>query len=57
MRSLWFRYGRREEIYTEEDAKKLRGHNEEWTLFVDGYSSSGSRIYDSVNGITCHQCR
>ena len=57
MRSLWFRYGRREEIYTEEDAKKLHGHNEEWTLFVDGYSSSGSRIYDSVNGITCHQCR
>ncbi len=26
-------------------------------LFVDGYDSNGTRIYDSVNGKTCHQCR
>ena len=26
-------------------------------LFVDGYSSAGQRIYDKVEGMTCHQCR
>lgn len=26
-------------------------------LFVDGYDASGNRIYDKVNGATCHQCR
>lgn len=24
---------------------------------MDGYDSNGTRIYDSVNGKTCHQCR
>lgn len=28
-----------------------------WELFVDGYDSSGNRVYDSVSGQTCHQCR
>ena len=27
------------------------------TLFVDGYDSSGNRVYDKVSGQTCHQCR
>ena len=27
------------------------------TLFVDGYDSNGERIYDRLNGLTCHQCR
>jgi hypothetical protein len=26
-------------------------------LFVDGYDNAGERIYDKVNGQTCHQCR
>lgn len=26
-------------------------------LFVDGYDASSNRIYDKVNGLTCHQCR
>jgi hypothetical protein len=26
-------------------------------LFVDGYDETGNRIYDKVNGMTCHQCR
>jgi len=24
---------------------------------VDGYDSSGNRVYDKVSGQTCHQCR
>ena len=26
-------------------------------LFKDGYDSNGNRIYDKVEGMTCHQCR
>lgn len=26
-------------------------------LFVDGTDASGKRVYDKVNGMTCHQCR
>lgn len=26
-------------------------------LFVDGYDAEGNRVYDKVNGETCHQCR
>ena len=51
------RYGWREEAYTEEDAKKLRGRPKEWTLFSDGYKEDGTRIYDEVDGVLCHQCR
>jgi len=24
---------------------------------VDGYDTSGNRVYDKVSGQTCHQCR
>jgi Zinc-finger domain of monoamine-oxidase A repressor R1 len=26
-------------------------------LFVDGYDAQGNRVYDKVEGQTCHQCR
>jgi hypothetical protein len=26
-------------------------------LFQDGYDAQGNRVYDKVNGLTCHQCR
>ena len=26
-------------------------------LFKDGYGTDGNRVYDKVNGMTCHQCR
>lgn len=26
-------------------------------LFVDGTDETGKRVYDKVNGMTCHQCR
>ncbi|KAK9140526.1 hypothetical protein Scep_010207 [Stephania cephalantha] len=45
------------EIYTEEQEKLLGSCEESWTLFVDGCGSDGKRIYDSVKGKTCHQCR
>ncbi|XP_022773969.1 uncharacterized protein LOC111316220 [Durio zibethinus] len=45
------------EVYTEEHAKLLGNTERSWTLFVDGYGSAGRRIYDSVKGKTCHQCR
>ena len=49
--------GRKPEIYTQEH-EKLLGHTERsWTLFEDGYGKDGKRIYDSVRGKTCHQCR
>lgn len=45
------------EIYTEEDEKLLGSAKSEWRLFVDGYDSKGVRMYDTVLGKTCHQCR
>ena len=24
---------------------------------MDGYDTSGNRVYDKVSGMTCHQCR
>ncbi|KAJ8764421.1 hypothetical protein K2173_006161 [Erythroxylum novogranatense] len=45
------------EIYTEEHEKLLGNTDRPWTLFVDGYRSDGTRIYDQVKGKTCHQCR
>ncbi|XP_076935869.1 uncharacterized protein LOC143602740 [Bidens hawaiensis] len=45
------------EIYTEEHEKLLGEAKTEWTLFVDGYGKDGKRIYDHVQGKTCHQCR
>ncbi|XP_059670862.1 uncharacterized protein LOC132316398 [Cornus florida] len=48
------REGSRPEVYTEEH-EKLLGSIE--TLFVDGCDKDGRRIYDQVNGKTCHQRR
>ncbi|XP_050388227.1 uncharacterized protein LOC126805439 [Argentina anserina] len=57
MGSIMLEEGARPEIYTEEH-EKLLGHTEKsWTLFVDGCGNDGKRIYDSVRGKTCHQCR
>ncbi|KAI3432866.1 hypothetical protein D9Q98_010449 [Chlorella vulgaris] len=47
----------REEIYDVEHLDALGSRQQEWELFVDGYNASGDRIYDKVNGQTCHQCR
>ncbi|KAM7262877.1 hypothetical protein ACFE04_000560 [Oxalis oulophora] len=49
--------GSRLEVYTEEHEKLLGNTEREWTCFVDGYGKDGKRIYDPVNGKTCHQCR
>ncbi|MQL88493.1 hypothetical protein Taro_021050 [Colocasia esculenta] len=46
-----------EEVYTDEHEKLLGTCETGWTLFVDGYSEHGGRIYDPVKGKTCHQCR
>ncbi|KAJ7562950.1 hypothetical protein O6H91_03G090000 [Diphasiastrum complanatum] len=45
------------EYYTKEHEVLLGSYNAEWELFKDGYGSDGVRIYDSVRGKTCHQCR
>ncbi|GAA0163154.1 hypothetical protein LIER_19095 [Lithospermum erythrorhizon] len=49
--------GSRPEVYTEEHEKLLGSTEQSWTLFVDGCGKDGKRIYDSINGKTCHQCR
>ncbi|KAL8151957.1 hypothetical protein V2J09_021765 [Rumex salicifolius] len=49
--------GARPEIYTEEHEKLLGSTESTWKLFVDGYGADGRRIYDSVRGKSCHQCR
>ncbi|KAL8117560.1 uncharacterized protein LOC141723719 [Apium graveolens] len=51
------RQGPKPEVYTEEQLKLLGCSNTSWTLFVDGYGKDGKRIYDQINGKTCHQCR
>jgi hypothetical protein len=28
-----------------------------WLVMVDGFNDKGEKIYDKVNGKTCHQCR
>uniref|UniRef100_A0A7N0ZRH3 Zinc-finger domain-containing protein n=1 Tax=Kalanchoe fedtschenkoi TaxID=63787 RepID=A0A7N0ZRH3_KALFE len=48
--------GLKPEIYTEEDQKLLGGCETVWTLAVDGYEN-GKRVYDALNGTSCHQCR
>lgn len=52
-----FQQGSQPEIYTEEHEKLLGSCEAEWVLFQDGYGPDGNRIYDSVRGKTCHQCR
>ncbi|KAJ6419960.1 hypothetical protein OIU84_029975 [Salix udensis] len=49
--------GSKPETYTEEHEKLLGNTEKSWTLFVDGCGKDGKRIYDSINGKTCHQCR
>ena len=49
--------GSKPEVYTEEHEKLLGSTERSWTLFVDGYGADGKRIYDPINGKTCHQCR
>ncbi|XP_061341327.1 uncharacterized protein LOC133287682 [Gastrolobium bilobum] len=49
--------GSKPEVYTEEHEKLLGNTEKSWTLFVDGYGKDGKRIYDSVLGKSCHQCR
>ncbi|GAB4847034.1 hypothetical protein Ancab_026046 [Ancistrocladus abbreviatus] len=49
--------GARPEFYTEEHDKLLGSCEMSWTLFEDGCGPDGKRIYDSVKGKTCHQCR
>ncbi|KAL9245757.1 hypothetical protein vseg_019373 [Gypsophila vaccaria] len=49
--------GAKPEVYTEEHEKLLGSTEMPWTFFVDGYTADGTRIYDSVQGKTCHQCR
>ncbi|XP_042493993.1 cell division cycle-associated protein 7-like isoform X2 [Macadamia integrifolia] len=53
----WVREGVKPEIYTEEHEKLLGTCETPWTLFVDGYGKDGKRIYDSIKGKSCHQCR
>ncbi|KFK30339.1 hypothetical protein AALP_AA7G248900 [Arabis alpina] len=55
--ALWIGRGERPEIYTEEHEQLLGNTERIWELFVDGYGKDGKRIYDPVNGKTCHQCR
>lgn len=45
------------EEYTEEHEKALGGCKGEWVLNDDGYTSGGERVYDTISGKTCHQCR
>ncbi|KAG6405885.1 hypothetical protein SASPL_133479 [Salvia splendens] len=53
----WREEGSRPEVYSEEHDKLLGSTEMSWTLFVDGYGKDGKRIYDPINGKTCHQCR
>lgn len=54
---IHIKVGSQPEIYTEEDAKLLGDCESSWTLGVDGFDQDRQRIYDSVNGESCHQCR
>lgn len=45
------------ELYTDEHEMALGECQEEWVLFRDGYTAEGTRVYDMVQGKTCHQCR
>ncbi|GLU02979.1 hypothetical protein SLE2022_202040 [Rubroshorea leprosula] len=54
---ICIKVGTEPEIYTEEHEKLLGDCKTSWTLSVDGYGKDGMRIYDQVNGKSCHQCR
>ncbi|KAA8536154.1 hypothetical protein F0562_028632 [Nyssa sinensis] len=49
--------GSKPEIYTEDHAKLLGDCKTSWTLYVDGFDENRDRIYDPINGKSCHQCR
>ncbi|XP_015944439.1 uncharacterized protein LOC107469575 [Arachis duranensis] len=49
--------GENPEFYTEEQEKLLGDSDTIWELGVDGCDVDGSRMYDSIRGETCHQCR
>ncbi|MED6109078.1 hypothetical protein PIB30_030292 [Stylosanthes scabra] len=49
--------GENPESYTEEQVKLLGDSDTVWELGVDGFDEDGYRMYDSVKGETCHQCR
>ncbi|KAL7104667.1 hypothetical protein ACP275_08G260300 [Erythranthe tilingii] len=49
--------GENPEIYTDEHEKLLGDSNSVWDLCVDGYDEDGQRIYDPIEGKSCHQCR
>ncbi|KAK6150662.1 hypothetical protein DH2020_015594 [Rehmannia glutinosa] len=49
--------GEKPEIYTEAHEKLLGDSKAVWELLVDGYDEDGQRIYDPIEGKTCHQCR
>lgn len=49
--------GENPEIYAEEHEKLLGDSQAVWDLYSDGYDEDGQRIYDPVEGKSCHQCR
>ncbi|ESW28549.1 hypothetical protein PHAVU_003G296100 [Phaseolus vulgaris] len=49
--------GTNPEVYTKEHEELLGDCESTWELDVDGYDEDGNRIYDSIKGETCHQCR
>ncbi|MED6210744.1 hypothetical protein PIB30_067019 [Stylosanthes scabra] len=49
--------GENPESYTEEQVKLLGDSDTVWELGVDGFDEDGYRMYDSIKGETCHQCR
>lgn len=51
------REGLKPEIYTEAHERLLGDSKVVWTMAVDGHGEDGKRIYDNINGETCHQCR
>lgn len=49
--------GSEPEVYTEVHEQLLGDCKTNWTLYVDGYGQDGQRMYDPVEGKSCHQCR
>lgn len=45
------------EVYTSAHMHRLGSFQTPWELNVDGCDRYGERIYDDVDGLTCHQCR
>lgn len=45
------------EVYTSTHAQRLGSYAKPWELNIDGCDGYGEKIYDDVDGLTCHQCR